>query len=635
MRRVIIGLMVICTILQAVGCHKDDPAVDNKPESSAEIRVRVAEHSIDASGGEIKIAYALMNGGEETMTISKGDDTSWFECEVQEAHIVVDVEGNIEGKERVGKFVLSHPRAKDVTITITQRGYEGDIIKCWADKVNATDAYFCWESNVKSMYVVGMVRDVAYLKATGITSAEELFEHDMNLAHAYAGNNAFERLRSTGWMFKAAEEQYWFMLNPTGQYVIYGYGVEFSEDNEECYRITEIYYEIVTMPAITDNGAQLEAELRLDGAHLVIDTHTNGYTGVYNIIPFAEGDKDAPLYLPEGTEPDQLYYNEVARYFNVEWYNLLYLGVTSTYEEVMDYYITGDHHQEMVLWPETNYTIAIFAIDLENGRPAMTSTPMIYHITTGDAMRDFTIDFEVSNITAYGCDYTIVPSNNEDTYAFRHVKTSLIEGMTDDEIIQYLFDVEHVIPWYSGVKTYENSDLYLPDTEYSILAFGGERVLDNVLDCYVTTPLFRHDYRTLEATPAKNRITNIEIFGPYDYYAIKDRYPNFDMSHLAYAILYCWKITTENDNVADIKSTLLIAGSADHYGEDYTWTFTMGVGTSDLYSSSLDKKIEVSAILKDNDGNYSELFVSEPFVVENGTEYRDPQEFMEIVSRQY
>jgi hypothetical protein len=207
--------------------------------------------------------------------------------------------------------------------------------------------------------------------------------------------------------------------------------------------------------------------------------------------------------------------------------------------------------------------------------------------------------------------------------------------MTDDEIIQYLFDVEHVIPWYSGVKTYENSDLYLPDTEYSILAFGGERVLGNVLDCYVTTPLFRHDYRTLEATPAKNRITNIEIFGPYDYYAIKDRYPNFDMSHLAYAILYCWKITTENDNVADIKSTLLIAGSADHYGEDYTYTFTMGVGTSDLYSSSLDKKIEVSAILKDNDGNYSELFVSEPFVVENGTEYRDPQEFMEIVSRQY
>ena len=94
----------------------------------------------------------------------------------------------------------------------------------------------------------------------------------------------------------------------------------------------------------------------------------------------------------------------------------------------------------------------------------------------------------------------------------------------------FLFDVEYVIPRYSGVLSFENADLYLPDTEYSILAFGGANVQGNVLHGYATTPLFRYDYRTLEAVPANNRITNIEIFGPYDYYEIRDKYPDFEFA---------------------------------------------------------------------------------------------------------
>ena len=49
------------------------------------------------------------------------------------------------------------------------------------------------------------------------------------------------------------------------------------------------------------------------------------------------------------------------------------------------------------------------------------------------------------------------------------------------------------------------------------------------------------------------------------------------------------------------------------------------------YGSAIDKKLEVCAILKDSNGNYSELYVSEPFDFKN-VEYRDPAEFIEIVN---
>ena len=613
------------------GCRADEPIDEFEPSGDSEIRIRVTEHSIDASGGEIKVAYALMNGGDEPITISKGESEYWFECEIQESYIVITVEGNIDGQNRGGHVVLSHPRAEDVTLTINQSGYEGDIIKCWAEKINPTDAFFHWDCELDNMYVVGMVRPVSYFTDNNITTAEELFAHDENLSHAYSGNNAFERFCSTGWMFQSRDWEYLLQLHPTVQYVVYAYGVEFSQDNEECVMITDVCYEIVTMPEITDNGVRLEADLTIDGAKLIVDVKTNGYSGAYDIVLFAEDDSHAPLYLPEGTEPDQLYYNNIARYFNVEWYNLQYIN-SMTVDQVMNSYPTGDYRYETHLWPERNYTVALFTIDRENDRPVLTSLPTLYHITTGEPTSDLTIEVEVSNINAHGCEYEIVPSNNEDTYAFCHVKTSLIEGMTDDEIIQYLFDVEHVIPRYRGVLSFENDDLYLPDTEYSILAFGGANVQGNVLDGYATTQLFRYDYRTLEAVPANNRITNIEIFGPYDYYEIRDKYPDFEFAQsVAYPFIYCWKITTENDDVAHIESMLFSAGTAEHLGYDDAWTYTMAPIKSYCYGSSIDKKLEVCAILKDSNGNYSEMYVSEPFDFKN-VEYRDPAEFIEIVN---
>ena len=624
-------LTTILSTLLLFGCRADEPIDEFNPSGDSEIRIRVSEHSIDASGGEIKVAYALMNGGDEPMTISKGESEYWLECEIQDSHIVITVEGNIDGQDRGGHVVLSHPRAEDVTLTINQSGYEGDIIKCWADKVNATDAFFHWDCELDNMYVVGMVRPVSYFKDNNITTAKDLFVHDENLSHAYSGNNAFERFCSTGWMFQSRDWEYMLQLHPTVQYVVYAYGVEFSQDNEECVMITDVCYEIVTMPEITDNGVRLEADLTIDGAKLIVDVKTNGYSGAYDIVLFAEDDSHAPLYLPEGTEPDQLYYNNIARYFNVEWYNLQYIN-SMTVDQVMNYYPTGDYQYKTHLWPERNYTVALFTIDRENDRPVLTSLPTLYHITTGEPTSNLTIDFEVSNINAHGCDYKIIPSNDEDTYAFRHVKTSEIEGMTDDEIIQYLFDVEYVIPRYSGVLSFENADLYLPDTEYSILAFGGAIVQGNVLDGYATTQLFRYDYRTLEAVLANNRITNIEIFGPYDYYEIRDKYPDFEFAQsVSFPFIYCWKITTENDDVAHIKSMLFSAGTAEYREYDDVWTYTMAPIISYCYGSAIDKKLEVCAILKDSNGNYSELYVSEPFDFKN-VEYRDPAEFIEIVN---
>ena len=632
MGKYILYLGAILSSFLFLGCRADEPIDEFEPSGDSEIRIRVAEHTIGASGGEIKVAYALKNGGDEPMTFSKGENEYWFECEIQESHIVVTVEGNIDGQNRSGAFVLSHPRAKNVTITISQSGYEGDIITCWAEKVNATDAFFHWDCKLDNMYVIGMVRPVSYFTENNITTAKELFDHDENISHAFSGNNVFERFSSSGMMFKSQDWEYMLQLHPTVQYVIYAYGVEFSQDNEECMRITDVYYEIVTMPSITDNGTKLEADIIVEGAKLIVDVKTNGYTGASDIVLFAENDNTAPLFLPEGEDPDQLYYNNIARYFNVEWYNMQFVGGMSI-DQIMDSYPKGDYHFEVHLWPDTNYTVALYTVDLQNERPVLTSTPTLYHITTGEPMSDLTIDIEVSNINAHGCDYKIIPSNDEDTYAFHHVKTSAIAGMTDDEIIQYLFDVEHVIPRYTGEKMYSNADLYLPDTEYSILAFGGANVQNNVLDGYATTPLFRYDYRTLKAVPANNRITNIEIYGPYDYYEIKRRYPNFEFApSIAYPFIFCWKITTENDDVAQIKSTLFSAGTAEYYnGYDFAWMYTMALLKSYYYGSSNYDKLEVCAILQDSNGNYSEMFVSEPFDFKNA-EYRDPAEFMEIIN---
>ena len=123
---------------------------------------------------------------------------------------------------------------------------------------------------------------------------------------------------------------------------------------------------------------------------------------------------------------------------------------------------------------------------------------------------EFTLNIEVTDITAYNAQLTITPSNNEEEYAcvFISAKQQPVEV---DDYDQMLIIIGQFDPaTFTGPYTEALTPL-MPDTEYVVLAFG----IDTATNL-PTTDLYEVRFISGKATEGKAEITSIELIKLFD-----------------------------------------------------------------------------------------------------------------------
>lgn len=127
---------------------------------------------------------------------------------------------------------------------------------------------------------------------------------------------------------------------------------------------------------------------------------------------------------------------------------------------------------------------------------------------------EFTLNIEVTDITAYNAKLTITPSNDEDEYACVLISADQQPVDVDDYEQMQIIIAQFMPAVFTGVTTHKLTPL-MPETEYVVLAFG----IDTVTNL-PTTDLYEVRFTSSKAAEGQVEITSIELIKLFDVEAI-------------------------------------------------------------------------------------------------------------------
>ncbi len=127
---------------------------------------------------------------------------------------------------------------------------------------------------------------------------------------------------------------------------------------------------------------------------------------------------------------------------------------------------------------------------------------------------EFTLNIEVTDITAYNAKLTITPSNDEEEYACVLISAEQQPVDVDDYEQMQIIIAQFMPAVFTGHYTEALTPL-MPETEYVVLAFG----IDTATNL-PTTDLYEVRFTSDKAAESKAGITSIELIKLFDAEAI-------------------------------------------------------------------------------------------------------------------
>lgn len=386
---------------------------------------------------------------------------------------------------------------------------------------------------------------------------------------------------------------------PGEEFVIYAYGVEFVDGMPKptteviTLHDTTLDAEIVEMP--------MEIEVGIDRCYANVTTKPAGFKG--NYFSFVE---KMDVYFPDTTPTEEqlvevamdIYYRSLALYLQFGF------PLAAAIDELT---VRGTESIDYDLIAETEYFAA--AVPIDNATGLIYAYPTVKSFTTGTVEpSDNVITISVSNIKAREATVKVTPSNN-DPYIVACFESAAFEGKTGDEIIDYYvanFPMQSVGGGFEYTFTRLN-----PNTDLFIAAFGYEGGV-------VTTELFRADFKTLFEAVADIKI-ECDILGAFDLtevVAINDDYQ--ELIDLGYVALFAYEFTT-TPQAAGIQYGLYNKVSTEGLDDDTLRQAIIDnreIKTSFTPVNFIDrwgKEYIILAVARDEAGNPSELYKSEPY----------------------
>ena len=460
----------------------------------------------------------------------------------------------------------------------------------------------------KELEYVVLFAEKKHFIANGIDTREELLADDLAMLRQYAdyyGITIREFLEGMKWITKGDKEGYKVTnLYPATEYVVYCYGVNVEGENYEA--TTEVYYEVITTTAPKLQDIDFDIKANIVGNSVAVTITPNDYNGLYYsyIVPDTNN-----YYLPEGAPFNADY---LAHYRNTTW---------GTFNELINNQgIAAEHfcHSGEVtindrLNPNANYMVICFAVS-EDQTPILCSEPSIAYFTTQESNKsDLKIEIKVTDITQYNAMLTVTPSKRGEDYACVFLAASQLPPL-ESEYEQMMFIIENFDPAIFSGPFSEALTPLMPGTEYVVVAFGIENNLP-------TTDMFSYRFTSLEAGTSEVRIESIEIVKLFDAEGIIA----LDKSYTSIlAECECVAIVEAKTNIPTDKlrfwwyeEWMRVEYSEEAFLEDLLmYDYANNPEMMDMYYSMSDQdRFLFAGIAEDENGNMSEIFYTEPFLM--------------------
>lgn len=475
-------------------------------------------------------------------------------------------------------------------------------------QINHTELSLDIAPEDKELEYVVLFAEKKHFIANGIDTREELLADDLAMLRQYAdyyGITIREFLEGMKWITKGDKEGYKVTnLYPATEYVVYCYGVNVEGENYEA--TTEVYYEVITTTAPALQNIDFDIEANIVGNSVAITITPNDYNGLYYsyIVPDTNN-----YYLPEGAPFNSDY---LAHYRNTTWatFNELINNQGIAAEQFCH---SGEVTINDRLNPNANYMVICFAVS-EDQTPILCSEPSVAYFATQESNKsDLKIEIKVEEITQYNAMLTVTPSKRGEDYACVFLAASQLPPL-ESEYEQMMFIIENFDPAIFSGPFSEALTPLMPSTEYVVVAFGIENNLP-------TTDMFSYRFTSLEAGTSEVYIESIEIVRLFD----AEEIIALDRSYAsALAGCECVAIVEAKTNIPTDKlrfwwyeEWMRVEYSEEAFLEDLLmYDYANNPEMMDMYYSMNDEdRFLFAGIAEDENGNMSEIFYTEPFLM--------------------
>ena len=606
--KLLISCMALCTASFAA-CDK--APIDENKSTELAVRLELTELNINGDGGTQSIGYTIENG-INGIDIAVETDASWItNLHTSNNRIVFDCEKNFTDKARTSSIAVRYPNVSIQLIKVSQEASDALTFEMEICDVKTTSCSTkLYPSDNQTPYVVYMA-EKDYILGAQITNERELFEDDYKTFTSWANSDGATNLKQ---YMKEQEIYYtgnsyigWSGMVPDREYVIYAYAIEFNDEGTDYTLASPVTHEIVILPTHIFSDIEFDVDITVDGPKATYEFEPVNWNGKYFIEIYAEGEY---MYLAEGQTPDEAYCKQVAN----NWIGMINTYMQSGYSaaqllELMC--LQGADSYSEVRMSDTNYCMVFFGVEMVDGLPQVTTRPYLAHFRTEVVgPSDMQINFNVENCYVRVADITITPTSDDEPYVATFLKKSEVPNVSNKDIIQWLLGYNLSGNTYKG--TVKSNVVGLePDTEYVILAFG-------YYGGVVTTDLFRHEFKTTVEGECKNSVLGVNITAPYSLVALEtampDKYYNYGNFESMGWYAMCAEIVTEKQEgnvfMNIYKASEFITSDLAAIEADVCSYVTP---RSCLFVGVNDELYIMCAVTMDYEGNYSEMWISDPF----------------------
>ena len=618
--KLISSLFVLMSLVITAGCKEN--SLDELPDAVAAVNFVETSLEVAAEGGVYAMNYTIENplAGIDIVATTSVD---WItDLKGENGVLKFSVDQNRNNDERSAFILVKYPTVESVRLTITQAGFDGVTFEMnITNKTTTTCTSLVTPSDPEVPYIIYMA-ELEYFYNMGITTAEDLFMDDYNyfmgMAEQYDVAMLEEFLLMNQIAFKGDSTISWTNMTPDKEYVLYAYAIEINSDNSDYSLASPIAYTMFSLSSSELSEVNFDVQIDVNGPEATYTIKPIDYNGKYYLDIYEEGDY---MYRSEGSVLDDSY----ARTVSNTWMSMISIYMQSGYtpEQLLEIMcLQGEETYSEVRKAATNYAMVLYAIEMVDGLPQVASKPQLVNFSTEAVeMSDMILEIKVENNYVRVADISVTPSTDE-PYTIALVAKEEVPTGTDQEITSWLLDNFDMSLYRGSIFSHVNS--LKPQTEYSILAFG-------YYGGTITTELFRRDFTTETEGECQNSIVDVRWDGPFSLIELETRFPDKYYNYSMFESMGWYAMWSEIETAVPTQDAFFTIYRADRYtfeGQEAIFNdlVTYTTAQKKLLTGESGVLYVICAVIMDYKGNYSPMWVSEPFMYEYSAETKKPLE---------
>ena len=597
------------TIMLAVASWSCKPSsVDDVIDTTTSVKFDQEVVDLGYEETTVTLHYTI-NNGIEGIDIVASTEAEWIsEIVAANGTLTFRVAENQDVKARETKLRVTYPNADTVYIVVKQAEFDAITFELEVTANSSTSCSTLIKPSNEDYAYIAYMAEVDYFLSAQITTAEELFQDDYDYYMAFAKQWEAPLLKEFFLMnYIAYQGEYsieWTGMVPDKEYVLYVYAIEFNEANDDYWMASPVTYQMVTLESGELTEVDFNVDVDVNGPNATYHIAPQNWEGHYYLTIYEEGD-----YMYRNTPADSDY----SKLISSIWLDMMAELMASGYapNQIIELVcLQGDEEYSETLKGDTNYALVIYAVDMVDGMPQVVSKPQIVNFTTeAIGASDMTLDIKVENKYVRVADVTVTPSTNE-YYTVAIVPFSEVPESSNAEIIDWLNDNFSMDSYHGEIFSHLNT--LQPETSYSILAYG-------YYGGVVTTDLFRYDFTTDAESECENGVVRVDYDGPYSLAELEAYDPDYFYNYAMFESMGWYAMWSEiftEQPTQDMFYCIYSAQEVSVYGEEAIFADLVSYpcGKTQLLTGENGKLYVMCAVCMDYRGNYSEMWISEPFV---------------------